>query len=430
MRILVLGAAVSGVAAASLAKHLGNEVVVYDRNEAALQTLEPGYELLSGDWTPHMLDGIELVVSSPGFPEHIGPIPDVVARDLPLLSEMEYAVSHMDCPYAAVTGTNGKTTVTSVAAEMLVASGIDALAAGNIGNALSDVATDPPDVLVIEASSFQLRFMADFHPKAAAILNIAPDHLDWHGDMAEYISAKKRVFENQTEDDILVFDVDDAGATSAVASAPSRLVPVSGATLPDDGSGVDGNSLVISGTRFDRPDLDRAYTMDVVAAAELALHLGGTPEGVAEVISKFTPGAHRRAVVGTWSGITWVNDSKATNPHAAVASVEAFDSVVLIAGGRNKGLDLSPIVQVPSVQKVIGLGESSVELEAATDAARFVAANSLPHAVALAGALAAPGDTVLLAPGCASFDMFDSYGERGDEFARLVLEQQGESDGN
>ncbi len=430
MRVLVLGAAVSGVAAAALAKQLGNKVAVYDRNEAALQALGSDYDLLAGDWESKMLSGIDLVVTSPGFPEHVGPIPEIIAAGVPLVSEMEYAVSNMDCRYAAVTGTNGKTTVTSVAAEMLVASGVVAMAAGNIGSALSDIALDPPDAVVIEASSFQLRFIADFHPEAAAILNIAPDHLDWHGDMGEYIAAKQRIFENQTDEDILVFDNDDACARSAVSAASARLVPVSGATLPEGGAGVDGDSILIGGVSFERPELDRAYTMDLLAAAELALHLGGTHKGIEEVISSFSPGVHRRTVVGSWSGVTWVNDSKATNPHAAVASVEAYESVVLIAGGRNKGLDLSPIVQVASVRKVIGLGEASTEFEEATDAERFVAANSLPHAIALADALAEPGDTVLLAPGCASFDMFDSYGERGDEFARLVLEQQGESDGN
>lgn len=430
MRVLVLGAAVSGRAAAGLARRLGHDVAVYDRRADSLVELGAGYEVHVGEWRTEMLAGVDYVVTSPGFPEHIGPIPDVREAGLPLVSEMEFAAAQLTVPYAAVTGTNGKTTVTSATADMLTASGVDAIAAGNIGTALSDIVLDPPDVVIIEASSFQLRFIEDFHPTAAAILNIAPDHLDWHRDIDEYIAAKQRVFENQTTADILVYDAEDDGATSAVIAAPSRLVPVSGCDLPENGSGVDGGTLVIGGVEYLRPDLDRAYTMDLIAAAELAAHLGATREGIGATIAAFAPGVHRRTVVGVWNKITWVNDSKATNPHAAVASVEAFDSVVLIAGGRNKGLDLAPIVAVPSVRKVIGLGEASAELKAATDDARFVAADDLADAIALAGELARPGDTVLLAPGCASFDMFKSYAVRGDEFSRLVLETQGETDGN
>lgn len=430
MKLLVLGAAVSGRAAAGLARRLGYDVAVYDRCADSFDARGDDFAVNVGEWSRQILDDVDCVVTSPGFPEHVGPIPDVVRAGLPLVSEMEFAAAQLDVPYAAVTGTNGKTTVTSVAADMLVASGISAMAAGNIGTALSDIVLDPPDVVVIEASSFQLRFIADFHPRAAAILNIAPDHLDWHRDIGEYIAAKQRIFENQSAADILVYDADDEGAVQAVASSSSRLVPVSGRRLPRGGSGVDGSSLVIGGARFIRPDLDRAYTMDVVAAAEIASHLGATQQGIADTVVAFAPGEHRRTVVGTWSGVTWVNDSKATNPHAAAASVEAFSSVVLIAGGRNKGLDLSPIVAVPSVRKVIGLGEASKDFEAATDAERFVAANDLEHAIAIAGEVARHGDTVLLAPGCASFDMFDSYAKRGDEFVRLVLEQQGETDGN
>ncbi len=370
------------------------------------------------------------MVTSPGFPEHVGPIPDIAAAQIPLVSEMEYAIAEIDTPYAAVTGTNGKTTVTSAAADMLIASGVDAAAAGNIGTALSDVVLDPPAVLVIEASSFQLRFIEDFHPAAAALLNIAPDHLDWHHDLDEYVASKQRIFENQDASDILVFDTDDPGAVAAVAGAPSTKVPVSGQRRPDAGYGPEGDALVLPGGVVARPDLDRAYTMDLVAAATVASHLGATLAGIESAIGRFVPGDHRRAKVGSWNGVDWVNDSKATNPHAAVASVEAYDSVVLLAGGRNKGLDLAPIVAAPSVRHVIGIGEAAAELRQATPAHQFYEARDLADAVATADELARPGDTVLLAPGCASFDMFESYAERGTEFARLVRRQKGESDGD
>ena len=426
MRVLVLGGAVSGVAAARLAAARGDEVVVYDRRPIELADLE----VAGGDWDSAILQGVELVVTSPGFPEHVGAIPDVMAAGLPLVSEMEYAVSQLNIPYAAVTGTNGKTTVTSVAAEMLKESGVDASAAGNIGTALSDLVLSPPAVVVIEASSFQLRFIDQFRPVAAALLNIAPDHLDWHTDMAEYIAAKQRIFENQTAADILVFDADDPGAAQAVVVAASRPIPVSGRRIPVGGSGVAGDSLVVAGTRYPRPNLDRAYTMDLVAAGELAAHLGASPAGIGATIARFRPGQHRRTVVGVWNDVAWVNDSKATNPHAAVASVEAYPSVLLIAGGRNKGLDLTPIVAAPTVRRVIGIGEAAPELAAATDGERFIAADGLRDAIDVADSLAVAGDTVLLAPGCASFDMFDSYAARGDEFTKLVLAKKGENGGN
>ena len=426
MRTLVLGAAVSGLAAARLAAGNGDEVVLYDRRPVA----DPGFELHSGEWDPAMLDEVDQVVTSPGFPEHVGPIPSVIAAGIPLVSEMEYAAAQLAIPYAAVTGTNGKTTVTSVAAEMLVRSGIDAKPAGNIGTALSGLVDDPPEALVIEASSFQLRFINTFHPRAATILNIAPDHLDWHQNLDEYRAAKQRIFENQTEEDILVFDTDDEGATQAVQPARSRRIPVSGSRIPPGGSGRSDGSVRIAGNAFPDPGYDNAYTVDMVVAGELAAHLGATPDAIEESLRSFAPGMHRRTLIGEWDGVSWVNDSKATNPHAAVAAVRAYDSVILIGGGRNKGLDLAPIVAQPGLRIVIGIGEAATELAAAADPERYRGAESMEEAVRIADSVALPGDTVLLAPGCASFDMFASYGARGEVFTRLVRKLKGETNGN
>lgn len=425
----MLGGAVSGRSAARLALARGNDVAVYDRSEEAVGSLPDVVEPMSGAWEPYLLRGVDLVVTSPGFPEHVGPIPDVMSSGIPIVSEMEYAAREIPARYAAVTGTNGKTTVTSVAADMLVASGVEAVAAGNIGTALSDFALDPPAVIVIEASSFQLRFIEEFHPSAAAILNIAPDHLDWHRDMAEYTAAKQRIFENQTGDDIIVYDADDAGAAAAVLPATARRVPVSGNRIPVGGYGAASTELVVEAGVIPRPPLDRAYTMDLVAAACIAGHLGATLEGIAATVEEFVPGIHRRSIIGIWDGVTWVNDSKATNPHAALASIGAYESVVLIAGGRNKGLDLRPIAAAPTVRAVVGIGEAAGELEASIDADRFNRAEDLDQAVAISDGLAAAGDVVLLAPGCASFDMFDSYATRGNEFAAAVRRLKGEPDG-
>jgi UDP-N-acetylmuramoylalanine--D-glutamate ligase len=338
---------------------------------------------------------------------------------------MEFGYRHLGSPCVAVTGTNGKTTVTGTVAAMLDASGYDAIAAGNIGLAVSDLAGAGHQVVVIEASSFQLQFVDTFHPDAAAILNIAPDHLDWHGSLSAYAAAKRRIGENQDPGDIVVFDADDPPAAAAVAGLPARAIPVSGKRRPPGGNGPEGDELHIGEVAVVRPALDDAFTMDLTAAATLAQHMGASAEAIEKIIAGFATEVHRRTVLGEWNGVAWINDSKATNPHAAVAAAAAYESVVLIAGGRNKGLDLTPLAQSPTVRILIALGEASGELSVATPPERFRQAESLAEAVVLADELAVPGDTVLLAPGCASFDMFRDYGERGRIFTALVSERKG-----
>lgn len=422
-RTLILGAGVSGRAAARLANRLGHEVTVYDRDETAAAAIE-GAAIRSGPWDADALAGQDLVVTSPGIPEGAAPVVDSLASGVEFISEMEFGFRHLAAPCAAVTGTNGKTTVTTATADMLLADGFDAVAAGNIGLALSDTAGAGHDVVVVEASSFQLQYIDRFHPRAAAILNIAPDHLDWHSSIAGYAAAKRRIGERQTREDIIVFDIDDAGAKAAVAGLPGRHVPVSGSHRPPGGNGPDGSVLYIGELELARPKLDAAYTMDIAAAATLARHMGAGGDAIAATIAKFTTVTHRRTEIGTWDGVQWINDSKATNPHAALAAVRGYPSVILIAGGRNKGLDLSQLPVQPSVRAVIGIGEASPELAAAAPG-KFHEAASLDQAVALADDLASSGDTVLLAPGCASFDMFDDYTERGRRFTELVLERKG-----
>lgn len=419
---LVLGAAVSGRAAAGLAERLGHEVTVYDRNPASVADLPTA--TLSGEWDAKYLEGRDLVITSPGIPESAAPIVAALASPVELISEMEFAYRHLDAPCVAITGTNGKTTVTTATADILNAAGRHAVAAGNIGLALSDVAGTDVEVVVIEASSFQLRFIDTFHPVGAAVLNVVPDHLDWHASADTYAAAKRRIGENQTSEDIIVYDVDDPGARRAVEGLPATRVPVSGSHRPDGGNGPIGDVLHVGEMEIERPALDRAYTMDLTAAATLAAHLGADQAAIAKVIAGFTTVTHRRTIVGVWDGVSWINDSKATNPHAAVAAIEAYQSVVLIAGGRNKGLDLAPLATAPSIKAVIGIGEARDEIAAAAPAGTYHGANSLEHAVALADRMATEGDTVLLAPGCASFDMFNDYEDRGRTFTRLVLERK------
>ncbi len=424
-RTLILGGAVSGRAAARLARRLGHDVVVYDRDEKALADLDIEVVTVAGDWDRRLLSDRDLVVTSPGIPMDAPPIVDSLAAGIRFISEMEFGYQHVGAPCVAVTGTNGKTTVTAAVAAMLDGSGYDTVAAGNIGLALSDVAGSGHEVVVVEASSFQLQFVDTFHPTAAAILNIAPDHLDWHGSLSAYAAAKRRIGENQEAGDIIVFDADDAPAAAAVAGLPGRPVPVSGNRRPVGGNGPEGDELHIGDVVLPRPTLDNAFTMDLTAAATLARHVGASPEAIDKVIAGFTTEIHRRTVIGEWDGVVWINDSKATNPHSAVAAAAAYESVVLIAGGRNKELDLTPLAHAPSVRVLIAIGEASRELALASRPDKFHQADSMAHAVAIADELAVSGDTVLLAPGCASFDMFDDYGERGRVFTTLVSERKG-----
>jgi len=422
VRTLVIGAGISGRAAARLALDLGDEVMLFDRDPSAVADLAGTYPTAHGDWSSDLLARTDRLVVSPGVPERAPEIRDALALGIPVVSEIELAASVIEAPLVAITGTNGKTTVTSLVADMLLAAGRKAVATGNIGTALADVAGRTWDVVVVEVSSFQLRFVDQFRPRVAVLLNIAEDHLDWHGTLHAYAAAKANIFRNQDAGDALVYDIDDPGARTAVADAPSRLLPVSGNRIPEGGAGPAAGRLALPTGSVPLGDLtDGSFIVDVAAAAVAAGEMGVGLDAIAAVVSRFQPGPHRRTRVGEWGGVSWIDDSKATNPHAARAAAAAYESVILIAGGRNKGLDLGPLVTAETVKHVVAIGETRDEIAAAVgDPGRVTPADSLSGAVAAAAAIAEPGDTVLLAPGCASFDMFPSYAARGDAFAAAV----------
>lgn len=416
--ILVLGAGVSGAAIARFLRRRGATFRVYDR--APIHDLE-GVEVTSGEWEPALLEGVALVVTSPGFPEHGPPIASALASGIPVWSEIELASTVLDVPMVAVTGTNGKTTVTTLINEMLQASGVRSAAVGNIGFPLCDAEGLDVDVLVVETSSFQLRFIDRFHPEVAVLLDIADDHLDWHGSYSAYAAAKARVTEHQVPGDTLIYAADDPQASLIAGSSRATTIPASGSRVPPGGAGIAEDGLVAGDLLIPArliPPVDTAYGLDLAVAAAAALAAGATADGILATITGFRPGRHRRQVVGEVEGVTYVNDSKATNPHAARAAIRAFPSVVVILGGRNKGLDLLPLLDEPTLRAVIGIGEGGEEL-AAHDPSIPVA-RSMREAVQLATDAARTGDVVLLAPGCASFDMFSSYVERGDAFITEV----------
>ncbi|MDH3464185.1 MAG: UDP-N-acetylmuramoyl-L-alanine--D-glutamate ligase, partial [Acidimicrobiia bacterium] len=363
-RILVLGAGVSGLAAARLAASRGLSVTIFESNPTS-EALGSGFGMASGPWDHLLLTGVDVVVASPGFSERSLPIVETLESGLPIWSEIEFASRFISVPMVAITGTNGKTTVTEATSQMLIESGLNAPATGNIGDPLSDFAGDPYDALVVETSSFQLRFIESFHPVAAAITNIAVDHLDWHGSEAAYRDAKRRIYLNQTTDDLLVFDAEDSGATEIAGGAPGHRFPVSASRLPDGGGGLDDGRLVVGDVSVDLsllPKADPTHLTNLAMAAALALWMGAEPSAVARAAIEYRPGSHRREIVLEAGGVSWIDDSKATNPHAAISSIRGHGSVILIAGGLAKGTDVGAIAQEPNLKAVLGIGEAGPQI--------------------------------------------------------------------
>jgi len=425
VRVLILGTSLRGLAdAARISLHNGAEVLMYDA-----EVNEPPPDLvnrvtvLPTNWKPEYLVGVDRVITSPWFPQTEPPISDVLRRGVDVITEAGFGLEHTDVPFVGITGTNGKTTVTELVTKMLTASGVRAVAAGNLGEPVSglvniDSDTDV-DVLILELSSYQLRFLGNAVPRGAALLNIAPDHLDWHGTFDEYVAAKSRIFRDMTEDSVLAYNVDDETVVRVVGDALCTLVPCSGIGMPHVGNGVASGLIVINGHEFPVPTADPSFLLDLVVAGTLAAALGARADGIGSTIAAFVPGAHRRQLIETSDGIVWIDDSKATNPHATSAAVAAHAPVVLLAGGQNKGLDLSIIGNLDGVTSLIAFGEAGTVIGRYASA-EVTIVESLEAAVAHARSVASVGDTVLLSPGCASFDEFSSYAERGDEFRRLV----------
>jgi UDP-N-acetylmuramoylalanine--D-glutamate ligase len=400
--------------------------LVYDsKPERAADIISLGLSATVGAWDPDHLTGVDLVVASPGFPERSAPITDAYEAGVEIAAEFEWAWEQMPVDRTvAVTGTNGKTTVTTLIAEMLSASGVDASAMGNIGVAVSDAVADPPRVAVIEVSSAQLQLSKTFRPDVAVVTNVEVDHLDWHGSPEAYRRAKEMIVERQRPEDVVVFSSSDPGATAVASAAISRKIGVDQYSEAEHGFGGGSDSVSIAGERIPRSQLAAPagpFIQNILLASAAALEAGGQLGQVIERARAFTPGAHRQRLIATIDGVRYVNDSKATNPHAALAAISAYDSVVLIAGGQSKGLDIASLARHPNVKAIFAMGESAQLLcAAAPEIAREVA--SMDEAVGLASRLAEPGDVVLLSPGGASWDMFDSYIHRGESFTAAVNE--------
>jgi UDP-N-acetylmuramoylalanine--D-glutamate ligase len=290
---------------------------------------------------------------------------------------------------------------------------------GNIGTPLVTAVGAEVDVVVAEVSSFQLELTTSaWRPRVAALLNIADDHLDWHGGRDAYAAAKARIFANQRDDDVLVVNADDGAAATVAQHAPANRIDVG-----DDGAAVLRTRAGVD--LLDAHELPRALPHDrtnSLVAAEVALAAGASVDAVRSVLREYRTLPHRVQLVADANGVGWYDDSKATNPHATVRAIAAFDSVVLCAGGRNKELDLSGLAaDLERIRAVVAFGEAAPEVVAAFAGRRpVVVATDMDLVVQRAAELARTGDAVLLSPACASFDWYANYGERGDDFARAV----------
>jgi len=427
-RVVVVGGEVAGLAAARALVDRGAEVVVTEARPAAdLRALDDlralGVAVHGGGHEPSHLDGAVLVVTSPGVPQQAPILRWAAERGIPIWGELELGARLCRVPYVAVTGTNGKTTTTGMIAACLRVGGIDAIACGNIGHPFPAAALEPHDALVVEASSFQLRFVESFHPKVSVLLNLSPDHLDWHGTADAYADAKANVFRGQRAEDVHVANRDDAPAAALSATTEAELVWFR-LGQPDEGEvGYEGAELVsrlAGGARLGTVDGERAgFRADAAAAAAAALAFGAAPAAVVEGLAGYTPERHRGETVADVDGVRFVDNSKATNVHAALAALDGVRDAVLIAGGRAKGVDLTPLAtRADRLRAVVAIGEAADEVTKALEGSVPVRrAGSVEEAARIAFELAGRPGLVLLAPACASWDMFVDYRERGDRFA-------------
>ncbi|MBW2713276.1 MAG: UDP-N-acetylmuramoyl-L-alanine--D-glutamate ligase [Deltaproteobacteria bacterium] len=424
--ILVLGLGRSGRSAAAYCAKQGARVLAVDEqpSESNHPELEGLAVVRSGIPFPSGA-AFDLVIPSPGIPQE-----KIPADSVCVWGDIELAYRTTDVPFIAVTGTNGKSTTTCLIEAMLTEAGIKTAAAGNIGIPILDVIDPSLEQVVVEVSSFQLETTETFKPAIAVLLNITPDHLDRHGSVDSYISAKARVFAHQGKDDLLIANAGDPRVRELARSAPGRVWTFHLSEPQEQGAWLDGDDIVmrIDGrewrTVYEAEFLTGVHNAENALASLLAAHAAGVPfDQSLNALQHFRGLPHRTELVRCLSGVRYIDDSKATNVGAAVRALESFDTpVVWIAGGKDKGLDFRPLgAACANVRTVILMGEAGPQLEAALPLAvpRVMVAN-LDSAVIQAARLAEPNDVVLLAPACASFDQFANFEERGERFRAAV----------
>jgi len=436
-RVTVIGGGRSGLAAAALLVSRGAHVTLADTASAidgAKQLTDLGVTLALGPHAPALLAGSDLIVLSPGVPPGQESIAAARRAGVPVIGEIELASRWILGRIIAVTGTKGKSTTTTLVARMLERGGLRVTAGGNLGTALSaQVGLSTADTVhVVEVSSFQLETTDTFHPWVAVLLNLSPDHLDRHPSFEEYAAAKARVFANQTASDWAIVNADDPASMALARDARARRLHFALEAPLRDGVTVD-NGLVVRREQGATTPLfpvalvklpGRHLLSDVLAASAVASVVGVKPAAMAQAVETFAGLEHALERVGEVSGVTFVNDSKATNIAAAGRAIESFDDkVVVIMGGRFKGGrfdDLREAIRTRA-DAVVAIGEAARLIHSAfAGVAPIHDAHSMAEAVRVGFALARPGGVVLLAPACSSFDMFRDYAERGTAFKHEV----------
>ncbi len=455
MNITVIGLARSGYAAAQLAQRLGYHVRVSDGctgahvSAATRRTLEEHAQALRarGIWvelgahTPACLDGATLVVTSPGVPDSAPPLEWARQRNLPIISEIEFAVRHTTARIVAITGTNGKTTTTSLIGHILSTAGMPVVVAGNIGQALSGVVEEATaqHTVVLEISSFQLEAVQTFRPHIAVWLNLTPDHLDRYKTMQAYGTAKSRIFRRMTHDDWAVLWLHDRELVLPYLNGndvrrvwldergqwrPSRAEPC-GATLAHGDLVTHVNGMTQTHGRMDALHLHGAHNaVNVLAACAVARILHVPAHALDEALRSFRGLPHRLEHVAARNGITFVNDSKATNVDALIKALDALPApITLLAGGYDKDSDFTPVLPWlrAKVPRAVLFGAAREKLaHVFAGATTLVSADTMQEAVTKAVQGVPSGTTVLLAPGCASYDWYNDFEERGADFRRCV----------
>jgi UDP-N-acetylmuramoylalanine--D-glutamate ligase len=434
-RVTVVGMARSGIAAARTLSALGARVTITDKKpleKLADQVRQLGsgsVAIEAGGHPDRLFLETDLVVLSPGVPK----IRQVLAarrHGIKVIGELELGWLLSDSPFLGITGTNGKSTVTTLVGLMLRKAGRKTLVAGNIGNALTEAPAllRGQDWIIVELSSFQLEDIDTFRPRVAAVLNVTQDHLDRYADLVEYGAAKARIFQNQHRDDVLVLNFDDPLVRAMAERAPSRVVPFSRFEQHGGGAFVENGLLMAGGEAVCRVDEIRIRGVhnleNAMAASAAALAAGADRASVASVLREFPGLEHRLEFVREKDGVTYINDSKGTNVGAVVKSVEGFDRpVILIAGGLDKGSDFRPLHDLfrKKVKLLILIGKAADKMaKALGSATETVRVATLQDAVQRAHDRAERGDAVLLSPACASFDMFKDFEDRGRQFKEAV----------
>ena len=436
-RALVVGCRRTGRAVAAMLSARGTQVRMVDARSAAAigsdaASLPDGVELRLGEDGPHLLDGVDLVVPSPGVPREAPILRAALAAGVPVVSEIELASRLLAVPIVAVTGTNGKSTTTTLVGLALARAGRRPFVGGNLGTPLVEAVGGDVGVAVAEVSSFQLEWVDAFRPAVAALLNVTPDHLDRHASFQEYRNLKARIFARQEATDWAVVNGDDPEVVAIARGCRARVVPF--AWEPASvGAHVAGSEAVLRlpGAAEERLGLaatrlaGRHNVENILAAATIARLAGAPLAAVQEAVDTIEPLPHRLARVGERRGVVFVDDSKATNVGAAAKSLGSVGGpVILLAGGVDKGGSYDALAAAASghvrLACVFGAARERIASALGERAIPVERTGSLEEAVAAAAAAARPGDTVLLAPACASFDMFADYAARGRAFRAAV----------